>query len=117
MVVAVITAKCLGVLYAGYGDMYALIRSMVAADYDGSIILDHTPSFEEFAGEPPKVKVFQKQLSDICTCCYDLQAATMVRHRMLWCVLLLQKPNDHRSVAFSSRCVSTPVEHSSKIVD
>jgi hypothetical protein len=30
--------------------MYALIRSMVAAKYNGSIILDHTPSFEEFAG-------------------------------------------------------------------
>ena len=36
--------------HAGYGDMYALIRSMVAANYNGSIILDHTPSFEEFAG-------------------------------------------------------------------
>jgi hypothetical protein len=35
---------------AGYGDMYLLIRNMVAANYDGSIILDHTPSFEEFAG-------------------------------------------------------------------
>lgn len=38
------------VLRAGYGDMYLLIRNMVAANYDGSIILDHTPSFEEFAG-------------------------------------------------------------------
>ena len=32
------------------GDMYLLIRNMVRAGYDGSIILDHTPSFEEFAG-------------------------------------------------------------------
>ena len=29
---------------------YLLIRKMVQANYDGSIILDHTPSFEEFAG-------------------------------------------------------------------
>ena len=41
---------CLWCVWAGYGDMYALIRSMVAANYNGSIILDHTPSFEEFAG-------------------------------------------------------------------
>ena len=41
---------CCARLRAGYGDMYLLIRNMVAANYDGSIILDHTPSFEEFAG-------------------------------------------------------------------
>lgn len=34
----------------GYGDMYRLIRSIVRAGYDGSIILDHTPDFCAIAG-------------------------------------------------------------------
>ena len=47
---------------AGSG-RYLLIRNMVAANYDGSIILDHTPSFEEFAVRctcnPHPTSVFQ----------------------------------------------------------
>jgi mannonate dehydratase len=34
----------------GYGDMYCIMRALVAAGYTGSIILDHTPSFVPGAG-------------------------------------------------------------------
>lgn len=58
IVTAVTTGMACAALFAGYGDMYALIRSMVSAKYDGSIILDHTPSFEEFAGKLQGTMVF-----------------------------------------------------------
>lgn len=35
----------------GYGDMYRIMRTLTRADYDGTVILDHTPPFEASVGE------------------------------------------------------------------
>lgn len=34
----------------GYGDMYKIMKTLKDNDYDGTVILDHTPQFIESAG-------------------------------------------------------------------
>lgn len=34
----------------GYGDVYKIIKTLKDADYDGTVILDHTPEFVTSSG-------------------------------------------------------------------